>query len=182
VNYRVLYIFVEGDDDERFFREILLPRLWGEYNDINIIKYAQKSKKFEYTEKFIKSIQKMRDANYIYVTDINDFQCVVTKKQKIKELIRGIDYDKIFVVIKEIESWYLAGLDSKLAKNLGIKKKIPDTTDTVTKEQFYNLMPKKFDSKIDFMREILKNFSIEIAKKKNKSFKYFVENMITRFS
>ena len=69
-----------------------------------------------------------------------------------------------------------------MAKNLGIKKKIPDTTDTVTKEQFYNLMPKKFDSKIDFMREILKNFSIEIAKKKNKSFKYFVENMITRFS
>jgi len=177
VNYRVLYIFVEGDDDERFFREILLPKLRKKYNDTNIIKYAQKSKKFEYTEKFIKSIQKIRDASYIYVTDINDSQYVVTKKQKIKELIKSIDYDKIFVVIKEIESWYLAGLDSKLGKNLGIKK-IPHTTDTVTKEQFYNLMPKKFDSKIDFMREILKNFSIEIAKKRNKSFKYFIENVI----
>ncbi|MCD6215314.1 MAG: hypothetical protein J7J46_10180, partial [Candidatus Desulfofervidus sp.] len=93
MNYRVLYIFVEGDDDERFFREILLPKLRKKYNDTNIIKYAQKSKKFEYTEKFIKSIQKIRNASYIYVTDINDFQYVVTKKQKIKELIKSIDYD-----------------------------------------------------------------------------------------
>jgi len=37
------------------------------------------------------------------------------------------------------------------------------------------LIPKKFTSRIDFMSEILKKFSIEIAKQKNNSFQYFVE-------
>ena len=173
MNYRVLYIFVEGDDDERFFQEILIPRLQEKNNDIKIIKYAQKSKKFEYLEKFIRSVQSIGD--YIYVTDINNSRCVTAKKQEIQNKLRNIDINKILVVIKEIESWYLAGLDNKSLKTLGIKKKIPNNTETITKEQFYSLIPKKFSSRIDFMREVLKNFSIEIAKQKNKSFRFFIE-------
>ena len=80
---------------------------------------------------------------------------------------------KIIVVVKEIESWYLAGLDNKVCKQLKIKN-FPNT-EKVTKEEFNSLIPKKFTSRIDFMLEILKNFSIEIAKKKNTSFRYFVE-------
>ncbi len=38
MDYMALYIFVEGNDDERFFREILLPALKEKYNDIKIIK------------------------------------------------------------------------------------------------------------------------------------------------
>jgi hypothetical protein len=43
------------------------------------------------------------------------------------------------------------------------------------REQFNGLIPKKFDSKIDFMSEILKRFSIRIAKQKNRSFGYFLK-------
>jgi len=87
--------------------------------------------------------------------------------------LKNIDGDKILVVIREIESWYMAGLDTKPSKNLGIKK-IPKTTEDITKEQFYSLIPQKF-SRIDFMREVLKNFSIQTAKQKNKSLKYCIE-------
>ena len=170
----MLYIFVEGNDDERFFQEILLPILRKKYDSIKIIKYAQKRKKFEYIDKFIKSIQSMK-ADYIYVRDIDNSPCVTSKKQEIQKKMRNISGDSIFVVIKEIESWYLAGLDRNLAKKLGIRKKIPDTTNTITKEQFDSLRLEKFDSRIDFMREILKNFSLEIAQQKNRSLKYFVE-------
>jgi hypothetical protein len=37
------------------------------------------------------------------------------------------------------------------------------------------MIPKKFDSKIDFMIEILKYYSIDIAKQKNGSFKKFID-------
>jgi len=75
-------------------------------------------------------------------------------------------------VRKEIESWYLAILDDGKCKEFGVPS---FRTDDVTKEQFNGLIPKKFDSGIDFMREILKSFDIEIAKRKNRSFKYFAE-------
>lgn len=67
---------------------------------------------------------------------------MTAKKQKMQNKLRNIDTDKIIVVIKEIESWYLAGLDKKSGKSLGIKNKIPDTTDTIIKKQLDSLMPK----------------------------------------
>lgn len=171
---KVVYIFVEGDDDERFFQEILLPVLKKKHNEVKIVKYAQKSKKFDYLEKFIHSILSMGN-DYFFVIDINNSPCVTAKKQEIQNKLKNIDRDKILVVIKEIESWYLAGLDMDSAKNLGIKK-IPKTTENITKEQFYNLIPQNF-SRIDFMREVLKNFSIQTAKQKNKSLKYCIEKI-----
>jgi hypothetical protein len=74
-------------------------------------------------------------------------------------------------VIKEIESWYLAGLTDESIQKFKIRSF--KTTDDITKEKFDNSIPKKFDSRIDFMLEILRYFSIEIANQKNKSFKYF---------
>lgn len=75
-------------------------------------------------------------------------------------------------MIKEIESWYLAGLDAQACKEFNIHN-VPET-DSITKEQFDALIPEKFISRIDFMLEILKVFSIESAKQKNMSFKYFI--------
>jgi preprotein translocase subunit Sss1 len=168
---KILYIFLEGDDDERFFQKVLLPRLREKYDHIKVIKYAQKPKRFEYIKKFIRAIQGI--GNYIYVTDINNSPCVTAKKQEIQNELRNIDSDKILVVVREIESWYLAGLSNDASKKLGIP--IFNTTDSVTKEQFNSLIPRKFNSRIDFMIEVLKNFSIEVAKQKNRSFRYCIE-------
>ena len=168
--YKLLFIWVEGDDDERFFNKILSPKFQKKYGNVKIIKYAAMKK--EKVDNFIRSIKAMR-ADYIYLTDINDSPCVTAKKEETQNKYPNIDKDKIIVVIKEIESWYLAGLDNKACKQLKIKNFT--NTDNVTKEKFNALIPKKFTSRIDFMSEILKNFSIEIAKQKNNSFQYFVE-------
>jgi len=79
----------------------------------------------------------------------------------------------MIVVVKEIEGWYLAGLDNKVCKQFKIDSFA--NTDNVTKEKFNALIPKKFTSRVDFISEILKNFSIEIAKQKNNSFQYFAK-------
>jgi len=167
--YKLLFIWVEGNDDERFFRKILIPRFQEKYDTVKIIRYA--TMKHEKIDNFIKSIKAM-GADYIYLTDINDSPCVTAKKEETQKEHPNIDKNKIIIVIKEIESWYLAGLDNKAGKQLKIKNFA--NTDNVTKEKFNAVIPKKF-SRIDFMSEILKNFSIEVAKQKNRSFQYFVE-------
>ncbi len=170
MDYKKLYILVEGNDDERFFGKIIIPRLEKKYDFIKIWRYANKKK--GKIEKFIKSIKAM-GADYIYVTDINHSPCVTNKKQIIQNKLKNIDENKIIVVIKEIESWYLAGLDDITSQKLKISNF--STTDDITKEKFENIIPEKYDSRIDFMLDILESFSIEIAKSKNKSFRYFVE-------
>ncbi len=83
------------------------------------------------------------------------------------------DSTKMIVIKEEIESWYLAGIS---AKNLGLFKIKPFTdTEAVTKEDFERLIPKNFTSKIDFMIEILKGYSIVEARQKNHSLAYFMK-------
>jgi len=171
--YKLLFIWVEGDDDERFFNKILSPKFQKKYGTVKIIRYATMKK--EKVDNFVRSIKAM-GADYIYLTDINDSPCITAKKEETQSKYKNIDNDKMIVVIREIESWYLAGLDNKVCKQLKIDNFA--NTEYVTKEKFNALIPKKFISKIDFMSEILKNFSIEIAKRKNNSFRYFVENYV----
>jgi len=175
MEYKGLYIFVEGSDDERFFRKIIEPELRKRYSSIKIVQYAQMSK--DKKKSFIKSIQSIR-ADYIYVTDINDEPCVTAKKQKVQKELKNIDSDKIVVLIKEIESWYVAGLSDSVIRKFKIKNLNTVTTDDIDKEKFEKLIPKRFDSRIDFMIEILKNFSIKVAAQKNRSFNYFIKKYI----
>lgn len=169
MGYTRLFIWVEGSDDVRFFERIMKPRLEKKYDLVTVVKYAQLNKKKH--KDYLASITQM-NAEYIHTADLNDVPCVSAKKRKIRNKLRNIDENRIAVIIREIEGWYLAGLSSK---DLG-KFTVPllRTTDDVTKEQFNSLMPKKFDSRIDFMLETLKCFSIEIAKQKNTSFRYFI--------
>lgn len=165
-----MFIWVEGDDDERFFKRIIEPDLRKKYRFVETRRYATLKK--EKIDNFLRSIKSM-GADYIYVTDINDSACVTAKKKETLSKLRNVDEERIIVVIKEIESWYLAGLSDAMAKRFGIRDLT--ATDAITKEQFNGLIPNKFDSRIDFLLEILNVFSIAIAKQKNKSFRYFIE-------
>ena len=173
MGYKRLFIWVEGEDDVRFFNKVIKPILDKKYNWVEVIAYARMAKKE--IDGFLRSIKAMK-AEYIYVTDINDAPCITAKKQQIQSQLKNIAKDKIIVVKKEIESWYLAGVGDVESEKLKIRNF--RNTDSISKECFDNLIPKGFDSKIDFMLEILKCFSIKIARQKNKSFRYFTNNYI----
>jgi hypothetical protein len=167
--YRRLFVLVEGDDDERFFSRIINPELEERYDSVQLWKYAEETKKK--TNSLLRSIHAMK-AEYIFLTDINFAPCISARKQKTRAKFQNVEICNIMVVVKEIESWYLAGLDADHSK----KMQIPDSehTNDLTKEQFDNLIPDKFMSRVDFMQETLKHFDIEIAKQKNQSFSYFL--------
>jgi len=164
-----LFIMVEGEDDIRFFGRIIKPLLAPSYHSVEIIPYA--CIKREKVNKFLKSVTLMNN-DYIFVADIDQERSVRDKKQILFYRFIDIDGRSIVVVVREIESWYLAGITTDMAKKLGI----PDLTETndLTKEDFNVLIPQQFDSRIDFMFEILKSFSLDTAVKKNASFRFFV--------
>ncbi|MFC1900735.1 hypothetical protein ACFLYN_03980 [Chloroflexota bacterium] len=173
--YKVLYILLEGSDDGRFFERIVKPLFKDMYDHVGIWEYAKKRP--EKTRRFIRSICAML-GNYIYVTDINQSPCITHRKSVAKnKLINNIDDANILVVKKEIESWYLAGLDEVCCR----KYRIPhfNTTDNITKEQFNNLIPSKFkSSRIAFLQEILEYHQVDIAKQKNESFEYLLHKHV----
>jgi hypothetical protein len=166
-----LFILVEGGDDVRFFGRIVKPLFVSRYDSVDIIPYA--CIKREKVNKFLKSVHQMQN-DYIFVADIDQEHSVRDKKQIMYCRFNHIDGGSIVIVIKEIESWYLAGLTGELLSTLHVPSLA--STDEITKEAFNDLIPRQFDSRIDFMFEILKDFSLETAAKKNQSFRYFVNH------
>ncbi len=174
MSYKQLYIWVEGPDDKRFIETVIIPYFKEKYNNINIIEYAKKTTKF--IENLIKSIKSMK-ADYIYLADIDNVACITQKKELIKQQIKNIDENAIIIVRKEIESWYYAGLTETKFKTLGIEKPSRyKKTDSLIKEQFDQSIPKKFNSRVDFMIEVLKvyNLNTVINQETNQSLLYFV--------
>ena len=177
MSYKRLFILIEGNDDERFIEEIIKPVFENYYDYVKPWKYAQIEQKL--IKSFLKSIKAMK-ADYIYVQDIEG-PCVTARKEKIKDKYGElIENGRIGIVIKEIESWYLGGLNDNDARKLTGRRF--RTTDDIIKEQFNKFVTYKFESRLDFMIEILKFFSIDVAKRKNKSFKYFCDRFLSELS
>lgn len=178
--YHRLFVFVEGSDDERFFNRGINDYFKEKYRDIKIIKYANKKEKYEYVDKYIYSIKNMNSkgilADYIYLTDIDNIDEIEKKKENIKDEFKNIELERVIIVVKEIESWYLAGLDKSAMDKIGVS--FSGNTNKLTKEKFIKLMPSDFSSKTNFMIEILKKFNFDTAIIKNRSFKYFAKNYI----
>jgi len=167
--YRVLYTLIEGPDDERFVNNVVIKLLKEKYSWIQPYQYAKKSP--IQICRFIRSIKGM-NADYIFFADIDLAPCVTSKKERILEKYSELENDKIVIVRAEIESWYLAGLDGLKQGQLRISTF--NNTDRVTKEKFDEIKHPRFASKIDFMIEILKHYSIDIAQNQNTSFRYFL--------
>lgn len=173
--YSRLFVFVEGDDDARLFREVFNPLLERTYDAVDLIQHRRLTNRK--IEGFLASIESMKSpgllAEYIYLEDLDSAANIETKKAQIRERLPTIREENIVVVAREIEAWYLAGLDRGGCERLGVRHL--SFTDDVTKEQFNGLIPSRFRSRIDFMAEIVKLYSIPTARDRNTSFRYFAD-------
>jgi len=118
---------------------------------------------------------KAMGADYLVIADYDCSPCVTYKKEWLHQNIKGLEPERTRIVIEEIESWYAAGLDEQGIAKFGMPVLAALAgTDRLTKEQFNDMVPEKYDSRIDFMMEVLKIFSVETARRKNRSFEYFL--------
>lgn len=174
---RCIYVFLEGYKDERFFTAVLEPILGQRYAAVVPWQYARRSK-----DDVVRALRSVREGNahYLFVRDIDTWPCVTARKQNLFETYgKRIDPARVVVVVKEIESWYLAGLDDEGRQEYGISPNRHRHTDDLSKEQFEGLVPTKY-SVVDFMGEILGRFQIEVARGRNRSFGYLMNLLETQ--
>ena len=174
MSYRCLYIWVEGIYDDLFFSEVVRPLLASRYDWIEVVQYAEEAPAWR--RSYLRNLQSRPDANYIYVTDLNAASCVTAKKADVRDGMSRIEADRMMVVVSEIESWYLAGLNAEHSARLEIGE--PRKTDWITKEEFTRLRPRRFASNREFMLEILDCFSVAAARAQNQSFDYFCRKFL----
>ena len=157
----MLFVFVEGSDDERFFTHY--------YSDptVKIVQYAHMSNKE--IKGYINSINAMPECDYIFIAD-SDGAEIETKKQRFVERHPCCEANKVFVSKQEIESWYLAGFSQENADKY--KVKFIYYTDDISKEKFRSMVPKNFNP-VSFQVEILKSFDSALAALRNRSFCIF---------
>lgn len=166
--YRRLWLLVEGNDDERFANAILVPEFGHAYADVQVRQYSQRS--ISDRANLLKAIQSVGE-DYILLCDLDEFPCVTSKKESMKSALPlPIPDARIAVVVKEIESWYLAGLDESDFSALGIAN--ASRPDEVVKEKFDVLVGGKANH-TDMMVEILKRYDISQARRRSPSFGYF---------
>jgi len=168
---RQLYVFVEGDDDKRLFDQVVRKKLELAFRPIHIVKYAEMANRK--VNGFLETAYESQ-SRVIFAADIdksdNSEACSSRCRSSYSELHR----EDVVCVIREIEGWYLAGLDGQLLRICA--PRVPASTDTVGKGQFESLVPKRYGgSVLAFKEAILECFSIRAARQRNSSFRAFAD-------
>lgn len=167
-----LFIFIEGKHDKIFVDYVLSDYLREKSVYVHPIPYAKKSQ--SRINKEIKS----KSNNYLFLSDLdsNSSPCITSKKELRASKYNNLDFDKIIIVKEEIESWFLAGIDSKIDQFKNFI--VPNNTDSITKEIFDDMLKKNsIENKNSFLIEVGKNFNIKLATQRNTSFKYFLNKI-----
>lgn len=177
MDYKLIYFFIEGYYDRLFFKNIIEPILKEYGYLVELVEYSRK--KSQETMRFINSIERMAFADYLFISDLDKVKNVNTKIKQLVNTYDNLDENKVVIVIKEIESWYLAGLSSDVSEKIRIKS-YPNT-EKIGKDKFYSIIRHlKNDNKIECYMDILDLYSLDIAKQKNNSFRFFIENFIDK--
>lgn len=175
LTYRGLFVFVEGRDDGRFFDAVIRPLIVSRYDHIEIRQYSERKR--TWVARFLRSISQM-GADYIFIGDFDNGPCVTLKKESLMDRYSGLESERIYVVKAEIESWYYAGLNRQQCSSLGLRY-IADTG-SLTKEQFNAQIPSEFQTRTEFMIELLLRYDHTTARRQNASVEYIHRKFVNR--
>lgn len=168
-----LFVFVEGKEDLIFVKNILSNIFLK--NSILLIPIPYQKTRNHEIIKHIKTA-KSKNQNYVLLSDLDShtYPCITSrKKSRMDELDGEIAGDEIVIIVEELESWCLAGIDTDIDEYYEFE--IPETTDNITKEDFNEIISKTSFNKNKLLNYLSRNFDVNLAVKRNKSFKYFLE-------
>lgn len=174
----IFYLLVEGIDDYNFIKRIFKRYFEEQYVKAIPLEYAQDSP--EELKTFIEIVEGSEEDDYIIFGDYKqECGCITNTKIKINDEKFGgnADLNKILIVIREIEGWYLAGLSDDDITELKIELNLSNTN-YITKKIFNDNIPRKdLKYKSIYMSILLAKFKIEYGRKRNESFCYCCEKI-----
>jgi hypothetical protein len=191
-----LHLFVEGKHDVAFYKAFLHKRLCEDFGFRDILYYPYSEKKTLERQKLIRIIISQNDrANYLICSDLDKEFNEDLRKKNIKYVSNLFNIDeetlehRIFAVVIEIESWYLAGFTQEFYEKLKIGRFYYKNTEQTTKGTFKKIAETLGIDEVEFRDKLIRthrvHFSIEEAKERNESFRKFFEkvaNQIKRLS
>jgi hypothetical protein len=187
-----VHFFLEGFHDQLFFEKVITPVLKKKYGqkihcDYQLYAsdlFGKDKKRRDDQKKIISTI--INNCNYkynhkyIFVTDKDTYPCLAQRKEKILKSVEcpSLSMNNIIIVVVEIESWYVAGLDYDAWNEFAFPN---IKSEDVTKEVFeQTARDMSISNMVHFRQEVLKRFDLNVAAKKNTSFKYFYDKFISK--
>ena len=162
----MLYVFLEGPDDERFFSKVMAALL----GECHYVLYANMPN--SKVNNYIKSIDQTPTSDYIFLVD-GDGKSIEDRKSCIMSKYTKLSIEKVFVVQFEIESWYCAGASEDDCHKLKLRHFI-FCTDNLTKEEFQSKLVRTSDKKY-IMDSLLDIYSLQYAVTRNHSLMIFTQ-------
>lgn len=164
----ILYVFVEGENDEIFVK-YFFKDIFSKYDRVVFWKYAQKKKLDNIG--LVQTINQIQSWDYILFTDFDSRNSIIERKKEVEKRFNfHLDLEKVFIVVEEIESWFTAVIDFNKF-DLRKLSYIKDTQE-VTKEFFNAQALAKYHPKTHFLIEIMKSFKLQQGLKRNFSLNY----------
>lgn len=175
----ILHVLIEGGHDESFVDRVIKPWLirHDKYSDVIPFAYARRKK--EIIENYITTINQ-KGEEIICLTDSTHAPCISGRLEHIlKYKIGTFEQKAIFVAVKEMEGWYLAGFDNNCCRRCRIR--YVERTDQITKDDFHELIAKsRYRNRPALRYEILGNFDLQLASTRNKSFYRFFNRFLNK--
>ncbi len=159
----MLHCFIEGQDDETFFKHILLQS-----DEVDFYQFSQKT--VMQVNRYLKTLKQIGDP-YLFFAD-SDGNSPDIKKNKLTQKYSELDIGNVYVVQYEIESWLLAGTN----KEFGVRHKFKEyyrNTNLVTKEMFLTCTSMCVETKLTLMLEMLSEYDYFLATERNDTFEKF---------
>ena len=163
-------LLVEGDDDSRFIKKIIIPIINNFYSNVSVREYIQLNKKLR--EILINNYERNGDDIFVFA-DYDNTTCISNKIKSVRKNYNFTNSLKIFIVKKEIESWYIAGIDDALL----IKYKLSPIEDTENlSKKFIDHIGTQDDSILECKLQLLKSYSITKQRTETRALNIVLKN------
>lgn len=175
--HRPFTAFVEGPSDARFFDRIVKPNLRKVYAPISVVEYAHLPDRI--VNGFIRTLNSSGEG-YVLLCDVDDYACVPSRLDSITGRHPELPRNKVQVVVREIEGWYLAGVSRQHCHRLKLRaSKLSKGTNELTKENLSSFREQDSPlSVIELMTSICGCFQIALARQRNRSFNRFCSRFL----
>jgi hypothetical protein len=172
--YRQCFFLVEGFTDQIFVEKVILPALAGKYDHIEQPRTYQGDRPKD--RRWLFHSWSRRGDLYV-LADLRTSPCISAAKERAK---RGFDNAQVegrtIIVVPEIEAWYVGAMTAQFCQQHEIA--ISTDISPMDTAAFENLRQRaNFSSGLDFMKEILKQYDLVLARGRNPSLDYFCQRI-----
>jgi hypothetical protein len=150
-----IFFVVEGLDDQRFVERIICPQLKNTRYYFGGIQQHAEMKDVK-VKGLIKTYVDLK-FEFIFMCDFDSGPCFTVRKNRHSSRYSPLPNERVLVVKKKIEGWYMAGVDKSFFKKHRLE--CPGDVENVDKHVIEEMAQRAKMDLTDFKIELLRNYN-----------------------